>query len=309
MARTYDDRREIPVISRWEDMTERERFCRDIDGRKVELLRVLAPYRNLLPHGPCGLSNCRTPNGSGYLIEAADGRETNIGRDCGKRHFPEFHEQALAVDRIQRERELRERAVAAKQDLPRLRAIVDELRLEERGATWVEHCVRRLRAQLLAVDPVLWSSLQRRAASGAAVVNRVRKLAKRERAPAQEIVTKEGKTLRVRQDAYAEERVGRFEGLEAFLPERDLHELVAKRAVALLDALDRCDAASDRHKDISGLLKELGQFDATIRAIRWSVEAGRLFFKPENLALLPFLTSDEGQQKQLSRIRLENLSG
>lgn len=307
MARSYDDARDIPVIKCWEDMYSRPSFAKDIHGEKVQLLRVIAPYSFLTPHNPCGLTNCGTPNGSGYLILAVDGRETNIGSKCGKKHFPEFHAKAVQVDRIQREREIRENAAAAKSELPRLRRALESVRDESLGASWVDRCVRRLKAFLIDIDPVLWVSLQRRAAGSNSVVNRVRKLSKSERGPDQEFITQEGHTRRVRSQAYVEERVGRLQGLEVFLPDRDLHELVAKRAAGLIVALERCNPDQDRHKDLTKLLKEFGQFDSTLRMIGWSVDAGRQFFTAANLAMLPFITTDEDQHRRIAAIRLAAL--
>ena len=81
---------EIPTIASWDDIFGRSAYATDVDGVKTNLLAVIAPYRGLHPAKPCGLTNCHTPHNNGYLIVTDDGRETNIGANCGKKHFPEF---------------------------------------------------------------------------------------------------------------------------------------------------------------------------------------------------------------------------
>jgi len=73
------------------DLTKRPRFRESIDfspssGRK--LARILQSYRfPRRDYLPCGISSCRTPHGSGYLVETSDGLETNIGNVCGAKHL------------------------------------------------------------------------------------------------------------------------------------------------------------------------------------------------------------------------------
>jgi hypothetical protein len=306
VARSYDDARDIPEIRTWDDMLQRPAYSNTLSS-KSELARVLAPYRHLSPMMPCGLSDCRTPNASGYLIAAADGRETNIGAVCGEKHFPEFKGQARVVDRIQRERDIRARAAQAKQEAARIREAIAALRQEHHGAGWVERLQRGLKRVLIDIDPSLWSSLVRRASTGDAVAKRVRKLSRDERGADREIVTGEGRLVRVRAQDFVEVAVGRFAGLELFLPGRDLHELLVRRLGGLADRLEACAPATDRYKDLSVLLKDLEQLQPDLQLARWTIDAGREFFTADNVALLQYLTTDERLQPKLRQIRIESL--
>lgn len=59
---------------------------------------------------PCGLKGCRTLHGKGYVVQTLDGIETNIGKDCGKKHFGQDFEDLegqftrLVEDTAKRER-------------------------------------------------------------------------------------------------------------------------------------------------------------------------------------------------------------
>jgi hypothetical protein len=304
MARSADDDREIPQVSTWDDMFNRAAFSKDIDGSKVQLKGVLAPYRHLSPMQPCGLSNCRTPNANGYLIVAEDGRETNIGADCGKKHFPDFHAQAVVIDRITRERELRARAIEAKSDVARYLSKVETLRTQEQGADWVSRCIRGLKAVMVEVEPQAWHTLKRRAATASADVNEVRRLSKAEAQARQNTVA----GLRDRKQAMVEEvRVGRFTGLEVLSPSRDLHSLLVTNIRATLDALAECDPKQDAVKRLRAIMQSYGELDGTVTQVEWAVASGRDFFVDSNLKLIAYLATDMTQRRKLEGLTVQKI--
>lgn len=73
------------------DLTDRPLYREALEftpesGRR--LARILQAYRfPKQDYVPCGISSCRTPHGSGFLVEASDGLETNIGNRCGAKHL------------------------------------------------------------------------------------------------------------------------------------------------------------------------------------------------------------------------------
>src|SRR3546814_1412159 len=73
-------------IESWDDIESRPGFAKDIDPRSVKLKAIIGSY-TFSDYIPCGLSTCHQPHGNGFLVVTVDGRETNIGRICGKRHF------------------------------------------------------------------------------------------------------------------------------------------------------------------------------------------------------------------------------
>lgn len=89
----------------------------DIDPDATELVGMIGSYF-LDPMVPCGLSTCHTKHKRGYVVITADGEITNIGKDCGRKHFPEgwaFHRNALESRyRIHKYREIIAQYVANK---------------------------------------------------------------------------------------------------------------------------------------------------------------------------------------------------
>jgi hypothetical protein len=303
MARSDDDNREIPVIERWEDMWRRPNYSQDIDGSKDALQSVLAPYL-LTPLQPCGLSNCRTPNGRGYLIRATDGRETNIGVNCGKKHFPEQRAEFVRNDRIVRERDLRSRAAAAKEDAQRVIDRVDELRKQPQGADWVCRCIAGLKRTVIKVDPPAWSQLVRRANTGRANVT----VARRSGKSTSEIrVDRKGQTRTVRQETYVDVNIGAFTGLGVLSSGRDLRELLIERIDSAARELLECDPDRDGYKPLNQLLQKYGDFDSTFEQAQWAIDAGREFFTPTNLALLPYLASANAERHKLEGLTVDKL--
>lgn len=307
MARTHDDLREIPKIERWEDITGRPNYSLEIDGSKDSLQGVLAPYQ-LAPLKPCGLKNCRTPNGKGYLIRATDGRETNIGANCGKKHFPEHRAEFLRIDRIVREREIRARAAAAKLDAARIRSLVDHLRKQDQGADWVRRCVDGLKKLMIKVDPPAWTDLQRRAATGRIVVNESRRIARPKGGPEIRIDAK-GQTRAVMQDQFEDVRIGSFTGLGVFTPGRDLRVLLIERVDHVAKGLQDCDPDRDGYKPLNKLLQGYGEIDTTLQQAEWAISAGREFFTPANLALVHILVGPNVNGRSLKGLTVDELLG
>jgi hypothetical protein len=74
--RTADEFRARPA---WRDM---------LNHREHKLLQIIGDYSfSKAAELACGLRECRTTHQNGYVVQTADGLETHIGRDCGKKYF------------------------------------------------------------------------------------------------------------------------------------------------------------------------------------------------------------------------------
>jgi hypothetical protein len=83
---TLNGEKELTRIHDWADILARPGFDGQLDPNAHELEAIIGSYA-LRDKIPCGLSNCRTPHGRGYLVATKDGRTTNIGKDCGRVYF------------------------------------------------------------------------------------------------------------------------------------------------------------------------------------------------------------------------------
>lgn len=83
---TLNGEKELTRIHDWADIQARPDFDGQLDPNAHELEAIIGSYA-LRDKIPCGLSNCRTLHGRGYLVATKDGRTTNIGKDCGRVYF------------------------------------------------------------------------------------------------------------------------------------------------------------------------------------------------------------------------------
>lgn len=96
-------------VSTWDEVFEMPGYTNSLDPKEEELKQILGKYE-FLTYEKCGLSNCGTPHGKGYIVETASGKLTNIGSYCGKKHFSvEFENLSRDFDRYYRDYKARER--------------------------------------------------------------------------------------------------------------------------------------------------------------------------------------------------------
>lgn len=293
----------IPAITCWDDIYNRAKYADDIDSTKTQLLDVIAPYRGLQPARPCGLTNCHTPHNNGYLIVTADGRETNIGDDCGKKHFPEFAAQTRKINRILREQRLRNIVIEAQARIPEVQVEIADLRTGVYGAEWVTRCLANLKRVVAGVDGQLWLDLKRRANNGDATVEEVRQRSKDE---IQELVAAGlGRPDELR---FETKPVGRIGGLDLLSNRLDLHKNLVKGAEKSVAGIKAFDAKRTGGKTLQAASKQVGDLDAHLVLVREALAAARLFFTDANLALLPYVATDPAKRKHLANLAVSKLA-
>ncbi|MEM5300032.1 hypothetical protein VSR82_38040 [Burkholderia sp. JPY481] len=106
---TLNGDKELIRVGSWEDIQARPDFDGQLDPAAHELAAIIGSY--VFPdYIACGLSNCRTKHGRGYLVATKDARVTNIGKDCGARYFGvDFEDMSWQFDKDIAAKENRER--------------------------------------------------------------------------------------------------------------------------------------------------------------------------------------------------------
>lgn len=118
----------------WDQIESRPGFVRDLDPAQHKLSSVIGRYA-LKDEVRCGLSNCRQPHSKGYIVVTADGCETNIGKDCGKRYFGvEFETLSKKFNRDIAEQENRSRILGFSLQIDDTEQSFRELR--DAGGNW-----------------------------------------------------------------------------------------------------------------------------------------------------------------------------
>src|SRR3546814_6138448 len=129
-------------IESWDDIESRPGFAKDIDPRSVKLKAIIGSY-TFSDYIPCGLSTCHQPHGNGFLVVTVDGRETNIGRICGKRHFSvDFVQMRRVFLKDLNAKQNRNFLWELKHRLPSVTAEIDALKSQPYGANWIHPLIR-----------------------------------------------------------------------------------------------------------------------------------------------------------------------
>lgn len=96
-------------VYNWDEVFTMPGYTNSLNPKEEELKQILGKYE-FSTYQKCGLSNCGTPHGKGYIVETASGKLTNIGNICGKKHFSvEFESLSRDFDRYYRDYKTRER--------------------------------------------------------------------------------------------------------------------------------------------------------------------------------------------------------
>ena len=257
----------------------RPQFAQDINSDDVVPKSVLAVYQ-FAEKVPCGLKHCHRPHNKGVLVEMTDGRETNLGHECGANHFGETFDDLKNsfIRRSERARQL-QRIDQFKSRKDEILAKLRELNQGDYGVKWVANTRRRL---LEIVGPAVSKQLGERARGGQPVVfeERERGVQEIERLMAQ------NPNARRSEFRYESVKVGELEGLDfvGVYPEVILDELRQQvHQIASTDYSDKKD--TDRRK----ALRSIDGFDVKFKQIDKALSAAPRFLASKNTELFVYL--------------------
>lgn len=221
---TLNGEKELLRIESWDDVLARPDFDDHLNPDAHELASIIGSYV-FAERIACGLSNCRTLHGRGYLVATKSGRVTNIGKDCGANYFGvDFEDMSRQFDRDIADKENRERLWSFSFQLDGLQAQIAQLRKdspEGRGADWAHKRSRAL-VQLNQGCPA--AVVQRVIAMLRTGDFEVRVQRKASADEARRMALASGRESRSQQ--YIEESAGRVAHLDALSKENDLRELL-----------------------------------------------------------------------------------
>lgn len=265
-------------VANWEEITDRIGFMPNLDPAKHELASIIGRYA-FATEIHCGLSNCHQGHKKGYLVATKDGRETNIGKDCGKTYFGvEFVDLARTFDRDIEERDYRDALWKFRFKEDQCLARLAELRAD--GADWVYKGAQAL------------SSINKGCPTP--VVREIDKMVKRRdghvvherEATREERDMEEARTGRNLPSMTIAQTVATIRGIEALYPENDLRKLM----IIDLDAPLRDFAQVDIDALQLGALRKwsiwAGTVEGTLTRITEIRDLGRVLLTTDNLKVL-----------------------
>lgn len=283
-------------ITSWDDIESVPGFTANIDPKTVKLKEIIGSYSfgTLIP---CGLSTCHQPHGNGFLVAAADGRVTNIGRICGKRHFSvEFTQMSrvfLATVRAQQNREF---LGELKHRLPNITAEVATLKAGEHGAAWINKRINQLMGQSGSLPTPIVNAVRQvaRRGDGALMVQRAATREEREALEAAANIT--GMERRNHIGNYVEVQAGQLDGFSALAPNNGLREILVA-IEPFLAVLSEADIDSLPDKQLRELSKAGGELEPALERLRTVIAAGRRLLVHRNIRQLSQFATNRTESK------------
>ncbi|WMY11757.1 hypothetical protein [Paraburkholderia phenoliruptrix] len=302
---TLNGDKELVRVENWEAIQARPDFDGQLNPAAHELAAIIGSYV-FSEYIACGLSNCRTPHGRGYLVVTKDARVTNIGKDCGARYFGvDFEDLTRQFDKDIAAKENRERLWSFAFRLDTVSADVVRIRKGEGSDAGADSLYKRSRALLNLThgcpDVVVRRVIQMLKTGTSEV------LTQREATNA-EIARVEAATgRRVNRPHYIEESAGHVGYLEALNPENDLREMLVIDLDENLKAFSQLDIDQLSHAQLQRWAKWVSGVDATIERAELAVLKYRELLRPANLTVFAVLLPDDGEELQFRRF-LDSLS-
>ncbi|RYG56158.1 MAG: hypothetical protein EON56_04575 [Alphaproteobacteria bacterium] len=105
---------EVLLFTSIVEYQQRSRYVAALTLAPGEVESIVGKYELLADRAlwaSCGLNKCNTEHRFGYVVLAKDGRETNIGQDCGKRELGVSFEEVVATFKRREDAAARRRTI------------------------------------------------------------------------------------------------------------------------------------------------------------------------------------------------------
>lgn len=293
---TLNSERGLVRIETFDEVPDIPGFTVDVDPKEVKLETIIGNYTEAV-FVRCGLSSCHTKHGKGYLVALADGRVTNIGKDCGKTHFDvEFESMRLNFDRDIVNKERRENLMSFQSQIPAIREVVEEIRSESNGADWVQKNIQALTIPGRSVPESIVEVVRKvqRTRNPTVAKQRIATKAEKEQAEVAERRKIEG-------PYYVDEPVGTLEGIGALYPENDIRELLILGIEKVLNEIEPLDVDSLASPKLRGYINVATGVDEQLSRAKASVNAGRVLLRAENLKVLAEFAEGSNEYREFEK--------
>lgn len=264
----------IVHIESWEDLFTRPGFQEKVDPKKVELKEIIGWYRLPPLKHPCGLTTCREPHFTGYVVQLAGGCETNMGHICGEGRFGDRFTALVKSFRrafnAQRSREIIEAAQH------RVQPVREAVRAMKQGEWGADEAYRKMHRQIAKLfDPGTKLKLSNRAKQMSTAVVRATPRTK-----------KEIKEARIMGDhsEFKEELLFHISGIAAVTDYSKLRTIVNVQLGSELDAFAALQVEGLPFPELRRWSNWANQIDKRHRKARSILEDCHRFLQPDNLA-------------------------
>lgn len=273
----------------WEDVESLAGYVKDIDPNQVKLKAVIGKYRE--PElRVCGLSSCHTKHFRGYLVSTTDGRVTNIGVDCGKKHFGvDFDTMSRQLDRDWQNQMHRETIASAQNRIENWEQECSLLLNGEYGGTWLSKQFRALMNRDKGLPQSITKTITDLIKTGNNVLFKERIATKQEK----EIFKETGQKI----SEVVREEVGSLKGLSGLGKIEELRNLLPKDLEPNLKVLANIDVNNVDEKELRYWSKWSGDVESKLLSATSIIDDARQFFSKENISLLAEISETRDEEK------------
>lgn len=283
-------------IDSWEDIISRPGFVIDLDPVTIELKAIIGSYL-FRDHVKCGLSSCHQPHGRGYLVTTKDGRETNIGKDCGKKHFSvDFEQMRNAYDRDFRNKERREQLETLLSRTPAYLEMIRDLRSGPMGADSLYKDIQALTTRGRGVPDEIVERLSQmaRARNGRISIQR--------EATSQEIENLEAiQGKKIERPHYLDVEVGHLSGIAVLYPEHNLKNILIFDVLENLNRLQRLEVSVLSDSELLKFSKWASDLDAKLNVVRQAIREANSLLSQANISKLDILIQGKEEKRLFSK--------
>lgn len=265
-------------------MEARIGFIKDLNPKNHKLSAIIGSYIRG-DKIPCGLSNCHSPHGKGYIVSTDDGHETNIGKDCGKRYFGvDFEILSKQFDKDIADMENRETLWTFNLQLNQVEDRIKALRQREKGADWIYKRKREITELNQGCPTDIVKRINMMVKARNSLLTSTREASEKE---TENLENLQGKTLK--RPHYIEEPVAQLISIEVLFPENDL------RAILVLDLNEKIGEFKKKNIDLmtseelKRWVKWLKPLEEKLALADRMVDLAKALFKVDNLKPFEFL--------------------
>lgn len=273
-------------VENWEDIETRPGFTNNLNPKEHSLSAIIGSYA-FSEMIRCGLSNCHTPHNKGYIAVTKEGRETNIGKVCGKNYFGvDFEIMSRKFDEDLQEKRDRDNLWSFSLKLDGFKERIRNLRTQPHGADWAYKQLRPLKEGSRDISDI------------ARIINKMikngnSKLTKAREATDAEVDVLEGTAGRRFERPYViEEEIANISGLEALYQENDLKNLLVFELEERIKAFESSNIDILTRTQLRSFAKWAGSTDAIFDRAVESLRSAKKFLTKQNIAPFKMVVSE-----------------
>lgn len=282
---TLNTERGLIRVASWDDVLGIPGFVDGVDPKTQSLKSIIGRY--IFPDlRACGLASCRTPHGRGFIVDIGGGNVTNIGKDCGERHFGvDFELLSREFTRLDRNASRRERICEFQAQIPQLRVKIDRLRNDDRG-DWVFKTARLFRSSECPTPIRNQITRMVQARDNQLLAERMETQAEADARDAMNpsLLDDDGDERTTIRRRLVSEIVGIVEGVSIFYPELDIRALLIIDVLPRLKTIEELSPTELSDRELLDHVKWIGAVDEKLSSAERAIREGRKFLDRDNLA-------------------------